>query len=114
MQEKLLKQQEFQAKVGEQSRSCRKGLCLWEAAKAFRVLFSYYGSKTVVDQRKQRDGTSIEKSCPKAMSITPSSWGGASIKSTSAQHIQNPSLFTKEIEGTRSGLALPFLSWRLP
>jgi hypothetical protein len=30
---------------------------MWKDTKAFRVLFNYHGSDTVVEQRKQRDGT---------------------------------------------------------
>jgi hypothetical protein len=48
MQEKFLKQDEFQAKVGGLTGPCRKGLFLWKNTKAFRVLSSYHSSDTVV------------------------------------------------------------------
>jgi hypothetical protein len=39
-------------------------------------LSNYPGSDTVVVQRKQRDGTYIEKSCPKAMADYSKFMGG--------------------------------------
>jgi hypothetical protein len=77
MQEKLLKKDEFQAKVGGLIGTCRKGLFLCKNTKAFRVLSNYHGSNTVVVQRKQRDGTYNEKSCPRAMADYSNFMGGA-------------------------------------
>jgi hypothetical protein len=76
MQEKLLKQDEFRAKVGGQTETCRKSLFLWKDTKAFRVLSYYHDSDTVVVQRKQRDGTYLEKLCPKAMADYSKFMGG--------------------------------------
>jgi hypothetical protein len=76
MQEKLLKQEEFRIKVGGQSGTCRKSLFLWKDTKAFSVFSNYHGSDTVVVQRKQCDGTYIEKSCPKAMADYSKFMGG--------------------------------------
>jgi hypothetical protein len=72
MQEKLLKQDEFWAKVepGRVERVSSSGRRIRHFA------FCPTTSNTVVVQQKQRDGTYNEKSCPKAMADYSKFMGG--------------------------------------
>jgi hypothetical protein len=49
---------------------------MWKDTKAFRVLSNYHSYDTIVVYRKQRDGTYIEKSCPKTMADYSKFMGG--------------------------------------
>ena len=65
--EKNLEEGEYRAKFGGEPGSCRKSIFIWKDNAIFRLMSNYHGSDIVKVQRKQRDGTSKDKNCPKAM-----------------------------------------------